>query len=208
MLNFFNAFKLKRIDTKKLTIAILIILIGVIGRVLLMDYPNIEPVLAMSLIAGVILGGFYIIVVPIAIMAITDVLFYLLKYPGMYPISSIFGMALFIYTGFIFVSLMGKKAKKKIIFTTKGIAVLTSIGVIATVIFDVWTAFGNWYFISSHPPYNWSLGHVYSLQIPFTAIHIVSSLIFVPIFGAIFIYVSKYGVPKLSIATVKKRHER
>lgn len=208
MVNLLDIFNFKKVNSNKLTLALLLILTGVLGRILLLDYPNIEPVLAMSLIAGVVLGSFYVVVVPITIMIISDILVYMLRYPGMYPFASIFGLALFVYSGYIFVSFMGRIVKKKIIFATKGIAVLTSVGVTATIIFDIWTAFGSWYFISSRAPYNWSLAHVYSLQVPFTLIHIVSSLIFVPIFGTIYIYVSKYGLPKLNLSVLKKRHEQ
>lgn len=174
---------------KRVLYAGALILLGVVGRLLLMDSPNIETVLVSSLLAGYLLGGLYVVLVPVGIMTITDAIAYAWRYPGLYGIQTIVGLGLFLYSGFVFVSLLGRISRgKKTIFRTRTVAVLTTVSVLATVIYDAWTAFGDWYFISRHPPYSWSLLEVYEKQIPFTLIHLMSSLIFVPIFGSIFLY--------------------
>ena len=61
---------------------------------------------------------------------------------------------------------------------------------LATIIYDCWTAFGWWYLMYPHTLQN--LKFVYSLQIPFTIYHIISTLIFVPLFGTPLIYLSKH----------------
>ncbi len=57
-----------RLDSKKLPWAAVLVLVGVVGRLLLAPYPNVETVLAASLLAGLLLGGLYVILVPVLIM--------------------------------------------------------------------------------------------------------------------------------------------
>ena len=70
----------------------------------------------------------------------------------------------------------------------RSMALLATVSVPATLLFDVWTAFGDWLFIAG--PHGRSLVTVYAFQIPFTLIHLASSLVFVPLFGSIFAWLS------------------
>jgi hypothetical protein len=67
-------------------------------------------------------------------------------------------------------------------------ALLATVSIPATLLFDVWTAFGDWVFIAG--PRGVSLATVYYLQVPFTLIHLASSIVFVPLFGSIFSYLT------------------
>jgi hypothetical protein len=75
-----------------------------------------------------------------------------------------------------------------VLLTTRSMALLATVSIPATILFDVWTAFGDWMFIAG--PRGMSLVTVYYLQIPFTLIHLASSIVFVPLFGSIFAYLT------------------
>jgi len=177
----------------KPALALLMIVAGVAGRILLAAAPNVEPVLILSMLAGMLLGGIYALVVPVAIMGLSDLYFYFVPYEGMYPAFSIVGLAAFVYSGYAFVSLMGGfLMRRRLLWRTKTIAIFTTISVPLTIAYDVWTAFGNWMFIS--PP-GTSLQQVYAMQVPFTLIHVFSSLLLAPILGSIFLAIHSFGVP-------------
>ena len=181
--------------------ALLLIAVGVIGRLALWELPNVETVLVVALLAGMLLGGYYVIVVPVVVMATTDAVTYTLGWSGAYAPTQIFQLAIFVYSGFVLAAALGARFRPRILFRTRTIAVMTQISIPATILFDVWTAFGDWLAISRLPPYNWSLQHVMEMQVPFTLIHIASSLIFVPIFGMLFTYLHTHGWPAIEPAS-------
>ena len=173
-------------------LALAMIAVGVVGRILLASAANIEPVLILSMLAGALLGSYYAIVVPVAIMGLSDLYFYLVPYGGQYSTSAILGLAAFVYTGFVFVAAMGGFAmRRRLLWRTKTIAIFTAISVPLTVAFDVWTAFGDWLFLGLGR----SLQDVYAMQVPFTLIHVFSSLLFAPILGTTFLAMHLHGVP-------------
>ena len=67
----------KRIDRKKLIIALLLIFIGVLGRIIrihfLPDLYNVEPITLVSLLAASFLGFPYALIVPLSVVAISDI---------------------------------------------------------------------------------------------------------------------------------------
>ena len=175
-------------------LALVMIAIGVVARILLASAANIEPVLILSMLAGALLGSYYTIVVPVAIMGLSDLYFYLVPYGGQYSTSAILGLAAFVYTGFVFVAAMGGFAmRRRLVWRTKTIAVFTAISVPLTVAFDVWTAFGDWLFLGSRS--GLTLPDVYVMQVPFTLVHIFSSLLFAPILGTTFLALHLHGLP-------------
>ena len=176
-------------------LALLLIAAGVLGRLVLWEVPNVEPVMAVALIAGMLLGGYYVILVPVAVMVGTDVLTYALGWSGAYSPVQILGLGAFVYSGFVLAAAIGQAYRPRLLFRTRTIAVMARISIPATILFDLWTAFGDWLAISRHPPMNWSLGQVLEMQVPFTLVHLASSLIFVPIFGTLFLYLHTHGWP-------------
>jgi hypothetical protein len=190
--------RMKAID--RMAFALALILVGIVGRILLIRYANFETVLVVSLLAGALLGRVYALVVPIVTMAISDAMIYLLGIGDHFGIVAILGIALFTWTGFLFVGLMGTRLKGKVITVTKSIALITGTGLIATLIYDVWTTLGYWYFLRPHTLE--SLAHTYAVLAPFTVYHLMSSLIFIPLVGTIFTYVHENGIPQLNIAPI------
>lgn len=174
--------------------ALLLIVVGVTGRILLAGAANIEPVLVLSMLAGAVLGRHYTILVPVAIMGVSDLYFYLGPYGGVYSTVSILGLAAFVYSGYVFVSAMGGRAmRRRLLWKTKTIALFTTVSVPLTIAFDVWTAFGDWLFLGSGQ--GLSLARVYEMQVPFTLIHVLSSLLFAPILGTAFLALHLHGLP-------------
>lgn len=178
-------------------IALLLIAVGLGGRLLLLNVPNVETVMVVALLSGALLGGYYVILVPIVVMASSDAIIYAMGWSGAYSPFQVVGLGLFLYSGFVAAAALGTTMRKRILFRTRTLAVMTTISIPATLLYDAWTAFGDWFLISRNPPWNWSLFHVFEMQIPFTLVHIASSLIFVPLFGTLFIYLHTHGWPAI-----------
>lgn len=186
-----------KMDMNKLSVAVLLVVIGICGRILLISYANIETVLAIALLSGVILGGLYCIVVPMTVMVISDWWIYTYtNYGSAFGIKAILGLTLFTWSGYVMIGLMGRFIKPKVAYTVRGVAVVVGVGLIATLIFDFWTVLGFWVFMT--PTTQEWLIRVLIMQTPFTIYHLMSSLIFVPLFTTIFMYVHEHGIPYLS----------
>ena len=163
----------------KLDLAFLLILLGVGGRLALLRVANVETVLAASMLAGAFLGWRYALLVTVAVMGISDAVIYALGY----------GITAFTWSGMVFAGLIGSATgRRRVLFTTRSMALLATVSIPATLLFDVWTAFGDWVFIAG--PRGVSLATVFYLQVPFTLIPLASSIVFVPLFGSIFSYLT------------------
>ena len=184
-------------DMNKVSVATLLVIIGVCGRILLISYANIETVLAIALLSGIILGGFYCILVPFTVMLISDWWIYTFTDYGVgFGMGAIIGLTFFTWSGYVLIGLMGRFIKPRVAYTVKGVAVVVAVGLIATLTYDFWTMMGFWFFLTNRTLE--SLGMVLIAQIPFTIWHLMSSLIFVPLFTTIFMYVHEHGVPYLN----------
>ncbi len=184
-------------DMNRMSVALLLVIIGVCGRILLIQYANIETVLAIALLSGIILGGFYCIVIPFTVMLISDWYIYTFTdYIPTFGMGAIIGLTFFTWSGYVMVGIIGKYIKPRIAYTVRGVAVVVGVGLIATLIYDFWTVIGFWFFLTNRTFE--SLGMVFVVQIPFTIYHLMSSLIFVPLFTTIFMYVHEHGLPYLN----------
>ncbi|UCG70420.1 MAG: hypothetical protein JSV09_05240 [Thermoplasmata archaeon] len=193
-------------DMNKLTVATLLVIVGVCGRILLIQYANIETVLAIALLSGIILGGYYCIVVPFLVMLISDWCIYTFTdYIPTFGLGAIIGLTFFTWSGYVMIGIIGKYIKPRVAYTVRGIAVVVGVGLIATLIYDFWTVIGFWLFLTNRTL--GSLGMVFVVQIPFTIYHLMSSLIFVPLFTTIFMYVHEHGMPFLN-AIIAPSEER
>lgn len=164
----------------KILAACLIIAAGVIGRILLSQLLPQAPqltmtlngitqpvfmldvffvVAAVALFSGILLGGLYSLVVPLAVMAITDLY---------YGNTSIF---LFTWTGFAFIGLLGATAKRHgVARTPVGIA---GIGVGSVLLYDAWTNLGCW--LGWYPHSMTGMATCYTVALPFTLWHLLST---------------------------------
>ncbi len=182
-----------KFDTGKINQAIILIVLGVSLRIALAGYANIEPVLVIAIIAGLALGSKYAFIVPLAIMALSDYAIYAFHLEGAFGWKIILGISFFTWTGMMFAGYVGTKTKPKLLFTFKGIGVFTGMAVIVTIIYDLWTVIGTILLIP------WaSIEMILIAQIPFSIYHILSTLIFAPLFGTGYYYLAEYGLPDLS----------
>ena len=182
-------------DTRTRVLGVFLIIVAVVGTFLMHSYANIETVFAASLLAGSLLGRWWTILVPLTALAVLQPLEWSTTYAG-YGLNAMTGITFFVISGYVFVGFLGNRIRPKVLFRVKSVALLTTISVPVTIAYDLWTAIGEWYFITR--PFGVTLGTTLYFQIPFTLYHLLSSLIFVPLFGSIFLFLHAYGWPARS----------
>jgi LPXTG-motif cell wall-anchored protein len=140
-------------NKNRIMIAISLITIGSIIRIILHDNlpgsPSIyitvnsitQPMFMLdlffiiaiiSLISGLILGGYYTFIVPISIMIITDL------------VIGNNWIAFFTWSGFAILGLIGFILKRKKSLTISHIPRVLGVGIGAILLYDIWTNFGTW----------------------------------------------------------------
>ncbi len=166
----------------KIISAILLIFIGVAGRFILVEYvgiPNFEIITALSLIAGIYLSGVYMIIVPLAIIFLSDLVI---------GNNYIF---IFTWTAFMFIGLFGYLFKKKTCHSRgdgNPVSVIKHriknpmfLALISSIFFYLYTNFG-WWLMSGMYEYSLSgLIRCYYMAIPFFRNNLMGNLIFVPV---------------------------
>jgi len=178
-------------DRRTRILGVLLIVLAVAGKSVLRQYANVETVFVAALLAGSLLGRWWTLLVPLGSLAILQPLEWSFS-PG-YALNAMTGITFFIVTGYVFVALIGRRVRPKVLLRVKSVALLTTISVPLTVAYDLWTAFGEWYFITRPLGVNFAM--VLEGQIIFTLYHLLSSLIFVPLFGSAFLFLKAYGWP-------------
>ena len=169
-------------------LAVLLISMGVLGRILLSDFLPALPqysftlngitqpvfmadmffiVAAIALLSGVLLGGYYTLIVPLGILFITDLY---------YGNTSIF---LFTWSGFVLLGLLGYSAKKRAPLSMKSLPLVMGLGIGGVLLYDLWTNFGCW--LMWYPPTLTGLINCYILALPFTVWHLLSTLLVLPL---------------------------
>lgn len=180
-------------DRKTRTIGVLLILIGAFVKlVFLRNAANFETIFAVTLIAGSMLGRWWTVLVPMATLAIVEPLLWGGPY-ALYGTTIMLGLSFFVVTGFLFVGILGRTMKPRVLFRVKSVALLTTVSVPLTIAYDLWTDVGEYYLIAK--PAGLSFLDVLYLQAPFTAYHLLSSLIFVPLLGMGMLYLSEVAWP-------------
>ncbi len=174
-------------DRKTCILGGLLIMIGALGTLVLRNLANIETVFVVSLLAGSVLGRWWTVIVPLAVLLIIEPVLWGSDFPG-YAGTVILGLTFFIVTGFVFVGIVGRAVKPRVLFRVGGLALLITVSIPMTIAYDLWTDVGDYYFIMR--PLGYTFWDVLGLQVPFTALHLLSSLIFVPLIGAGILYLS------------------
>ena len=157
----------KIINVKNRIIAALtFIMLGVICRILLqgimMDLFFVIAV--VSLLTGLLLGGYYTFIVPISIMIITDLII---------GNNVIF---LFTWSGFVILAVIGYILKSKQQYLTiKKAPIIIGSGIAGIIIYDIWTNFGCW--LGWYPHTFGGLMTCYTMAIPFTLWHLITTTI-------------------------------
>ena len=192
-------------DARTRILGVFLIIVAVVGTLLMHSYANIETVFAASLLAGSLLGRWWTILVPMTALAVLQPLDWSTTYTG-YGLNAMTGITFFVVSGYVFVGFLGRRIRPRVLFRVKSVALLTTISVPVTIAYDLWTAFGEWYFITR--PFGVGIVTILEAQVPFTLYHVLSSLIFVPLFGSIFLFLHAYGWPARTPGTTAKTPDR
>lgn len=169
-------------------LASFLISMGVMGRILLSDFLPALPrysftlngitqpvymadmffmVAAIALLSGLLLGGYYTLIVPLGVLFLSDLY---------YGNTSIF---LFTWSGFVLIGLLGYSAKKRIPLSVKSILPLMGLGIGGVLLYDLWTNFGCW--LMWYPATLDGFLTCYILALPFTIWHLLSTLLILPL---------------------------
>ena len=195
-------------ERNQLFTAFLLILIGIVGRIYLRNFLPAMPhfyitingitqpifiadmfflIAIIALFSGILLRGIYSFIVPLVVMAITDLL---------YGNNFIF---LFTWSGFAFISLLGYRWKNKLAFNAKSVAMTVGLSASAVIIYDLWTNFGWW--LGPYYPHNLQgLALCYTLALPFFIWHLLSTAVATTIVAFPLLYLKEQA---LSVKTVK-----
>ncbi len=181
----------------KIFIALMLIVIGVVGRFILVSYigiPNLEIITVLALISGIYLGGIYTVAIPLLIIFLSDLV-----------IGNTY-IFLFTWTAFAMIGLLGylfrkktchsrtetkssinsggnpvstgdRKSEKKYNFGIKNSVVLA---LLSSIFFYLYTNFG-WWLMSGMYEYSLSgLIRCYYMAIPFFRNNLIGNMVFVP----------------------------
>ncbi|MBZ9572608.1 hypothetical protein KJA17_00215 [Patescibacteria group bacterium] len=157
----------------KILAALLLIFFGVIGRLLIVEFikiPNLEIITSFSLIAGAMLGGIFTFLVPLSIIALTDIYF-----------GNTF-ILIFTWSAFGIIGIFGRLLKKRKSFNFRFIFEMTGMGAISSLFFYLYTNFG-WWVLAGIYPLTWQgLIHCYIMGLPFLRTNLLGNLFLVPLF--------------------------
>lgn len=161
------------INKIKLISALCLIFLGVAGRLFMVEFvriPNFEIVTSLSLLGGAMLGGIFTLIIPLSIIAISDI------YIGNTSIL------IFTWSAFVMIGLFGWFLHKRKKLSPGFVLQMTGLGIFSSLFFYFYTNFG-WWLLSGMYGYNLNgLIHCYIMGIPFFKTNLLGNLFFVPLF--------------------------
>src|SRR5207247_1442687 len=113
-----------------------------LGTYVMRAYANIETVFVASLLAGSLLGRWWTVLVPLSALAVLQPLEWGMTYRG-YMVGAMAGITFFVVSGYVFVGVLGRRLRPRVLFRVKSVALLTTISVPLTIAYDLWTATGE-----------------------------------------------------------------
>lgn len=152
---------------KKVIAAVLLIALGVSGR-LLIDIPNFETITVAALLAGSLLGGPWIALVGLLSVAISDI------WIGNELIL------LYTWSAWSVMGLFGWILRKRNTKPLRHALELTGTGMLAHLFFYAWTNFGVWHIGHLYPHTLNGLMASYIAGLPFLKYSLISTALFVP----------------------------
>jgi hypothetical protein len=168
---------------KNIITAFSLIAIGIIGRMLLEAYPNVETLTLVTLLAGALLGPYLGFAVGLLSVIGSDVL--------------IGNELILIYTWSAWAvigvgsSLLKKRTQPLQVWSDS--LKFTLGGVVSTLFFYLWTNFGVWHIGNMYPHTVNGLVESYVMALPFLRYQLVSNLIIVPVGSVIILTILKYA---------------
>jgi len=194
-------------------IASFLIILGIVGRLtftqLLPSSPALyitingitQPMFMMDLffliaiiaiISSLLLKSFYVFIVPISIMLITDIII---------GNNYIF---LFTWSGFAIIGLIFYYLKIKEKLTLQKTPLVFGAGIGSVLIFDLWTNFGCW--LGWYPHNLSGLSLCYTVALPFTLWHLLSTTIAIGLVVLPIVYLKEHKIikPNYTIKPLEK----
>lgn len=153
----------------RVIVAVLFVVFGVVGRLLLLDVPNLEPLTAMSLLAGSMLAVWFALGIPLATIVVSDV------------IIGNSAILLFTWSAWVGIGAMGLLLRKRTNKPARFALEMTGMGVVATFVFYLWTNFGVWAIESWYPHTFGGLVQSYIMGLPFLRPQLFGNLVLVPV---------------------------
>lgn len=153
--------------TLRLIFSFLLIAIGITGR-LFIHTPNVETVTVVTLLAGVLLGGKYAWGIPLLVVGLSDM---------------VLGndlILLYTWSAWVGIGLLSKVLRGRFTSIFGQTFMLTSAGVVSTVIFYLWTNFGVWQMSGMYPHTGMGLLASYAMGLPFLKFQLLGNLMLVP----------------------------
>jgi len=167
----------------KFLVAFFLIIFGVIGRLFMVEFikiPNLEIITSFSLIAGAMLGGIFTLIVPLSIIAITDI------YLGNTSVL------IFTWSAFTVIGIFGWFLRKRKKFNLRFIGEMAGMGIISSLFFYFYTNFGWWLLTNMYPHSLEGLIRCYIMGLPFLKTNLLGNILFVPIFSSLVLFSWKY----------------
>lgn len=163
-----------------LAIISVLVIIGIFSRFFLVSlgiqpFPNFEIIMVLTFVSLFLIRPIFVFLIPLLSMIFSDML---LGNPILTG-STMNSIVLFTYTGFLIASFVFLRTKdtthaslKKITITSIGLCV--GIGMISTLMYDIWTNAGWWYLMYPHTMETFST--VFIAGIPFMLYHQLSTI--------------------------------
>jgi len=152
-------------------LAFIIISFGILSRVVV-HTPNFSPVLSMAFLGGMYLKGRQAVLVPLALMVISDLII------GFYPLMAI------TWGSIVLISILGLWLKER-----KSFINILSGSIFSAVIFFIVSNFGAW--LTLYPHTVDGLRQCYILAIPFFRSSLVSTVAYSLVFYAAYEWLLK-----------------
>jgi len=176
-------------------VAICLIAFGISGRMLLLEYPNIETLTVVSIIAGALLGPYLGLAVALfsvigsdMIIGNTNILLYTWSAWAIIGISS---------------ALLKRYSRSRIMVWLDSLK-FTGFGVVTTLFFFLWTNFGVWHLSGMYPHTYDGLMLSYFNGLPFLRNQLLGNLLIVPLFSVTILTLQKYAVMLPSLWKLRK----
>ncbi|MFH0739708.1 MAG: DUF6580 family putative transport protein [bacterium] len=180
--------------TKKILSAILLIALGVGGRVFFVNYigiPNFEIISSFALLSGFYLGGIFSFLTPLAIIFLSDL------FIGNTAIL------LFTWSAFGIIGLMGIAMRR--LYRGRGLPSYSLIfGVLASCFFFLYTNFGWWILSGMYPHTLPGLIACYVNALPFFKTNLLGNLILTPLVFSVFFALKEIRIKKYDF--IRQRH--
>jgi hypothetical protein len=148
----------------------------------------------LSLLSGILLGGYYTFIVPISVMIITDMV-----------IGNTW-ILFFTWSGFAIIGYLGYYLRRKNNLKIKYIPRIMGVGIAGILIYDIWTNFGT--FLGGWYSHTWAgLVLCYTNALPFMFWHLLSttiamSIIIIPI---VYLKENKITLPDIKINPLEQK---